>query len=419
MTIIKIITTLRSCNGSLELMEVLEKEKDNKEWLKFLEWVYDPNITYGVRSHSRVDGFFCNPDNGFYGLLDSLKTRGVKGDEKASVISYLDYHYGNLTTIVFNRSLGVKVDVKTLNKVYGKDFIEEFKTNKAFTYDGKLTEPMIVSTKFDGFNHTVEVIDGGVIYYTSGGKTFTLEDDGIFSNIPDGYYMCELIGTNGKLGDRVNCGIATTLRTRSSKGLKNHNIGSAKWKVFDYVEVNEYNAGRSTTEYKDRFHILRHIAKSNDLSINDKDIVATKQVDNHKDFSKLLKHVTANGWEGLVLKSPSHIWNNSGKRDRSFMKAKIPKEFDLEVIGVVEGKNEKEGMVGSLVLADATGREVGKVGSGLTYKLSKEAYNWVGDIVEVKCEKISKDGILIQPVFLYHRGEEKRKADIVPCKNCG
>jgi DNA ligase-1 len=116
----------------------------------------------------------------------------------------------------------------------------------------------------------------------------------------------------------------------------------------------------------------------------------------------LLDKVVKAGWEGLVIKQPKMLWSATKTRTDAFIKAKKYPTYDLEVVDVNLGEGKYSGAVGSLILADATGRIVGSVGTGLSDS-DRYDMDFIGQVVEIKCERISPDGMLIQPVYLHTR----------------
>ncbi len=369
----------------------------------YLKAVYDPTITYGVGSHplgEAIIGEDVEPDEAFYNQLESLTTRVFTGHDATAVRDTLYTNYGMYAHWVFNRSLDAGISVKTINKVLG-NIIPVFQVMKAKNYEGqKLKYPLIAEIKADGLNHTIVVGDNNeVTYFTSGGKYFKLVDNGIFNSVPSGVYFAELIGTNGKLGDRQNCGIATTLRTNTAKGIANE--AKLKWKVFDVVSHEDFARGYTKTN-----HHIRHSTIHERFGIDS--LPESWWVSSDKQLEELMDAVVKGGYEGLVLKQNDMKWNNSGKRTAAMYKYKRLATYDLRVTDVEYGEGRLEGMIGSLLLADGSGKFVGKVGTGLTDadRLLPDAY-YIGKVVEVKCERISPDGMLVQPVFLTFREEKE------------
>lgn len=395
MELIKIVSELKSSNSRLHKEAVLRKHKDNKEWLRFLYYVYNPLITYGVKDATLYSPpSVAEPDDEFYHKLNMLASRKVSGNEARELIGRLVKWYGKYLQIILNRTLDAGVEITTINKVYG-NVIPTFQVMKAKNYDEKtkqkLSFPVFGAVKYDGFNHTIVIKEGKVSYFTSSGKRFTLVDDGIFSGLDNGVFFAELIGTDGKLGDRQNCGIATTVRTNSAKGIPNHS--KLRWRVFDRVSLEEFEKGVATTPYIDRtMHVMNLIPEASRAE--------ERLLLSHEEVENFISSKVKDGWEGLVLKQPSMLWRASASRKVDFVKYKKLVTYDLKVTDVEEGEGRLEGLIGALVLSDASDRVVCRVGTGFSDSDREYDNDYINKIVEVKCERISPDGQLVQPVFL-------------------
>lgn len=100
-------------------------------------------------------------------------------------------------------------------------------------------------------------------------------------------------------------------------------------------------------------------------------------------------------WEGLMLRSPSSIWEPH--RSHNLLKLKIKYDAEATVIGYKEGENAKEGSVGSLLVRQ--GDKTFSVG-GLSKEESVYGYFKNGDVITYTYKNLSSDGIPTPASFL-------------------
>jgi len=106
------------------------------------------------------------------------------------------------------------------------------------------------------------------------------------------------------------------------------------------------------------------------------------------------------GGEGLVLRDPSAPYE-PGKRNKSILKVKRGVSYDLEVVGMNEGKGKYEGTLGTLVCRWKSGNIIEI--SGMT---DAQRFEWwdmprkiLGKIVQVDAMCESSKGVLREPRF--------------------
>jgi len=252
-----------------------------------------------------------------------------------------------------------------------------------------LSFPLYAEIKYDG-NYTIvkKEVNGLLTFVTSGGHYYDNYEPTIFhkdNTLPVGVYLCERIGTDGKLGDRVNC---------SLRGSRGHQTAYGhKYIIHDYLTLEEYEAGLSEA----RFYTRRK--KLEDICPND--TAKSKVVNTREELEEFLKLVVSLGYEGLMLKDPNWIWKDTKSRTIDCAKYKKRPTADLICIGVTEGEGKYHKLIGSLVLKDSKGRIV-SVGSGLNDDdRSVEPKYFIGQVIEIEYEQIIDT--YIQPTFIQLR----------------
>ena len=269
----------------------------------------------------------------------------------------------------------------------------------------KIKFPRQVSIKYDGRHTTiVKHPDMRVEYFSSGGKMFELLDDQVFGfeETPVGVYFAEMMGegVEGRLGERTESGIQTTMFTNTRKGIFNKQ--KPTWRIFDYVTIADYDTGICELPYIYRWSYLKDKLPTQYL-VYDMECLTKAHWD------MFHTKVVADGWEGTVSIDFDQKWIASTSRPFTQIKRKDRKDADLLCIGTTKGTGKYVGMLGSLKLRDKSGRVV-DVGSGLTDEQRQvEPDYYVGKVIEIVYEQMMDT--YVQPIFVSVR-DDKPKEDI-------
>lgn len=276
---------------------------------------------------------------------------------------------------------------------------------KAYDYSklpqGKLPGPgteWFVSTKYDGHYVQVhiDIVKQEVVMYTSGGKPFVnvpmanellraLSVEAVFgpSIILEGEYL----GLSaGKLGDRGEAAVITTMRKEYERGIGSHRPND-KLMIFDVVTTK--------AQFHERVRFLRALAEL--LCLAEANCVGVVQNMLTTEPFKIAQELMADGWEGVIAKSPYHSYI-PGKRVTNAFKIKERKSKDLVCIDVTEGLGKYEGKIGALVLEDEQGKTY-QVGSGLSDEVrNMDKEDLYGKVVTISYERYTDT--FIQPVII-------------------
>ena len=113
------------------------------------------------------------------------------------------------------------------------------------------------------------------------------------------------------------------------------------------------------------------------------------------DWTEKLGEYTAQGYEGIILRSP--IASYEMKRSPSILKFKPPEQDTYQIVGVTEGNGWAEGMLGAFIVRGDDGVTF-KVGSGKILTKERRRYFWsirgelMGKELVVKHEKLKTSG---------------------------
>lgn len=279
---------------------------------------------------------------------------------------------------------------------------------KAYDYSrlpqGKLPGPgteWFVSTKYDG--HYVQIcinlFTEQVTMYTSGGKPFVnvpmanellkaFNDKSakkLFGNnvTLEGEYLGQAMG---KLGDRGEAAVITTMRKEYERGIDSHRPND-KLMIFDFVDTK--------AQFHERARWLSVLAEL--LCATEARCVGVVQNMITTEPFKIAQELMADGWEGVIAKSPYHTYI-PGKRVANAFKIKERKSKDLVCVDATEGLGKYEGKIGALVLEDEHGKTY-QVGSGLSDEVrNMDKEDLYGKVVTISYERYTDT--FIQPVII-------------------
>lgn len=254
--------------------------------------------------------------------------------------------------------------------------------------------PVIASIKYDGRNTIVHKKGNNITYETSGGKEFRLVNNEPFDQLPDGHFFAEMLGNGieGKLGDRIHSGIQTSCMSNTSKKLLNHH--KPNWKIFSYLNNADYTSGKASGRYKTILTRIDFWNRSLQADFCPRFII----VENEQELRHYYKTIISEGWEGLMVAQPDMLWNNSTSRLKTLCKLKGRYTIKGICIDTLDGEGKYSNMIGSLVIKLDTGIVV-SVGSGLT-DYERQTGSFIGKVIELEYEQLSKDGIPLQPTFI-------------------
>ncbi len=138
--------------------------------------------------------------------------------------------------------------------------------------------------------------------------------------------------------------------------------------------------------------------------------------DTNEKIVKLIQRTKDEGHEGVIVTSATLPEANNPR-----IKMKHQMTYNLRVKGIIQEKDKNgnpKPSAGALELEDASGRDVGKVGTGFSKELREEIYKnplaWKGKLIQIKSRGILKaEGKLKEPVF---NGDADGDIDLVEFK---
>lgn len=380
-------------SGSLAKQQILQNNSNNALLKSIFKFIYDPynrccigEIKLKNAMQSITSDTAITTDE----IIRYLTTNNTGSNEAvmqaAKYVMHIDntYQYPGATFLAMalvTQSLTIGITAKTLNLIWGNDFIPMVGCMLGTQHDkvSVIKWPCIVTEKLDGIRRIMIKNKGVIRMYSRSGH----EDTGLVDIIaeakylPDGYvYDGELLA----IGSYVD-NIAARQAASSIANTKGTKIGLS-FNVFDMLPVSEFYAGASKMHALDRKIILAATLDDEEGCSKLTDgwaQICTAYSIYHKlnfirpvpilGFVKSMDEVTPivekiwrSKGEGVMLNTASGLYEV--KRSKSLIKIKYSEEVVLPVSGFIEGEGKYEGTLGAVVV-DYKNYKVG-VGSGFT-----------------------------------------------------
>lgn len=405
----RLITLLRGINSTNDKKHLLANGNIQELDLKVFKYAYDSTKTFGLHFNNN-NLKLGEPKEDMFELLDCLANRSLTGDTaRAAVINYAIKN-GDLIMLICNKDLLCGVTATTLNNVFGKNFIPSFNIQLAKEEDiNKIKFPILAQLKYNGARVVALVERGKVTLKSRGGHSFSFPSlENKLKHIP---FDCMLDGEL-TFGDSKNedhtkvSGIVNSARQGTP-------IVNSKlvYNIFDGMELDQFNNQVCARPYDDRLKAIENVVKSlNSIKVYSQHVITgmpgkpaaldiftptevanTSTVNNKKELTELYEFYIANGYEGLILKGPKHIY--TFKKNKTWIKMKAADTADLHCVGYKEGKNKYTGLIGSLLCEGYVGDKFVTVYvSGLTdAQREMDVNHYLDRIIEVKYNCVIED----------------------------
>lgn len=423
---------------------ILNKYKDDINFKLILSFLFDSNITTGidVKKLSKWafnDDFInneldsINATDDLSVLLAHIRINNTGRDEEIkyyiSARRNLVTQYGDITTRlqlcaflddIITKSLRLGVDAKTINKVYGYEFVPTFDVQLGTSIEDvklKGDEEIFISQKLNG---TRCVYYNGDLWTRSGKKYVGCQH--IIDDIKklEDFWCTNDIVFDGELVLK-KCGLSDSEAFQKGTGIANsHNEvkEELEYVIFDTLSKDEFK-----NKYCERKYGARRASLEGTIAdcIRVLNLTNVRVVPffyrgyNHENIWKYLDYAEANDMEGIMinLDTPYEF-----KRTKNLIKVKKFYDIDLRCIGIEQGvKGKYKDTLGNIVCS-YKGGEV-RVGSGFTDEQRNDFFHnpgkIVGEIVTIKYKEATKnkDGSesLQFPVFVTVRFDKNVTTD--------
>lgn len=414
-----IMEELKNESGRIAKEELLKKYEDVPGLQEIFKFVFNPLIVTGLAKRKIEKEVAVQPLIELQTIFDAMnfvKDNNTGSDLiVATVRKFIDTleseEERELAKSILVKDLPIGLSRTTLNKVYGKNFIEKYSVMLAGKFDPTKKQfhgDFAITLKLDGNRATFFTFEDGIKAFTRSGKEVEglvdLEEE--FGSFPKNWvFDGEIIAVNpDSLPSKDLFNLTQTVVRK--KGEKKN----LEFVVFDALPIEEFNRGKSKKTYKDRMSDLDHILWSYTQETGGRLIrkVPTYYTGNDIEvIPQILSKVESEGFEGLMINALDGFYET--KRTKSLLKVKTFYTADLRCIGVKE--DIRGGKCGSLTV-DYKGYKVDVAG----LKESQKNSFWtnpdqvVGKIIEVKYFEESKNaqgGISLRfPSFIRIRDDK-------------
>lgn len=343
---------LQRLDGWYNALNITENEK---QWIRWaLLNTYSPYIKFGVTSE-QVKKWVTNQSSlsifsdelDVMQLLEHLANRSLTGHNALEAIyNTICNQPENCREILYNildKNLKIRMDAKSINKVI-PDLIPIFEVSLCNVYFERqhkvdfLKDMWLASRKLDGCR-CITIIDhkGDIRFFSRQGKEFfTLDKIGT---------QLQRLEMKNTVFDGEMC-IVDSMGNENFKAItkeitrKDHTIQNPKYKVFDMMTLDEFEARHTNRKFFDRYtELLDWSLKYEDACAEAGgprliQVVEMVAVENQQHFENLFDEAKAKGWEGLVIRKND---TTICKRSDSMLKVKAFKDAEYVVEDVEFG----------------------------------------------------------------------------------
>lgn len=411
------IENTQGTNAKKELLEFALNSEYSEDLKIVLNHLFNPMISTGISKTSwnnaklgvsskfetiqDIISYIQENNTGKSIVVDSIKSfsKRFEGYEQKFFyyIATKDINIGISTTTVSKY-----IHIPKFEIMLGERLNEEVDFDRNF----------ILTKKLDGVNLTCFKRGDSITFFTRQGK----QVDGLkalteqYKELPDGVYFGEALYSNeDEAKDRKELYRLSTGELNSKREDKK----ISHW-IFDYQSLNEWGSENFITPYVNTIHALENIFSKNYKNI--KMVPFIYQGTGKEIAFELLKRAKADGWEGLVLRYSSSVYQK--KRSSDFIKLKPFTEVDLRITGFKEFKHPNQ--LGSFICEDDEHTIKCSVGSGFSKEQRIEFWpkrnEFLGKIVEVQTMEITENKSgqksLRFPVFVRFR-DDKNNTNIM------
>ena len=420
--------------STIQKQAILNKHKTNCTLKSILRFIYNPYFRTNI-SEAKFNKAEVFPGYPIPKSVDSLIDYLVEhhtgdmetcGIAKTWVYSFDTYAEKWLAHAIVTQNLQIGINVTTLNKVFGPDFINKLGCMLGTPLDKIPTSrqkwPYIVTEKLDGVRRILLKQNGVVRLFSRSGH----EDFGLVDIIEEAKYLPDNYAYDGELLaiGSFKDSIAQRQATNSIANKKGERRGLT-FNVFDMVPAAEFLVGSSAQGAVARKRLLA--ATLNDSSgakimpadasyetyavmYNDgyrhqviKSVPILQVAHCMEDIEPVVNSLWAAGKEGVMLNTLDAKYE--AKRTKTLVKMKKTETYVLRIEGFSEGINKYTDMLGALV-TEYCGCML-QVGSGFTDYEREDIWQnqdkYMGALFEVEAfgESTNKNGLvsLNCPIF--------------------
>lgn len=429
-----IIVELESDNSRLfkESVIIREMENNNKEFFDGVRLACNKLITFGIkqiptRNHDVEGEGLCF--SSFEDQINKLINRELTGNAAKFVVDDMmmlstNHQWNNWYRRILLKDLKCGVSETTINNCAKKNGNTKYKiqvfscqlAQDSNDHQNKMIGEKIIQVKLDGSRVlTVLYPDGRVDQFSRNGKEILN-----FQHIKDqlsevAKSVQEPMVFDGEI-------MSASFQDLMTQFYRKENVDTSDsiLNLFDMIPLEDFQKGIYKVKQINRLEGLNSWYSVFGSMLDNINVLGYEIIDLDDEFGKekfarINKRALDEGYEGIMIKDLDSPYEC--KRSSSWLKLKPVHTIDLTIVGMEEGTDKYEGMLGSLI---CTGIEDNKeivvnVGTGLTDEERNQFWlnrnDVVGKIAEVAYDAITKNLLgsysLRFPRFIRLRGFEK------------
>jgi ATP-dependent DNA ligase len=435
MSINQILTELAATPSRLEKEAILKRESNNELLKKVIVATLCPFTNYHIRKipkHKKTDIQPTMTLEQGLSKLDKLSSRAITGNAAieflALLLTELQPDDAKVIERIIEKDLRCGVSEKTVNKIW-TGLVKQYPVMLCHQFDEKTENyikfPAITQLKLDGMRFNAICRSNGTCELrTRNGKEINILGRLELQLLAmaagaDCVFDGELLVYDEDMYQYLPRQTSNGILSKSLKGtITEKECDRVAATVWDVISLNDFEKGKSTVQYKDRFRALESMVNTLNSSLIK--IVWSKQVDSVDEAKTIFEQFLQEGQEGIILKNLCSPWEN--KRVKHQVKFKGELECDLRIVDWEEGTGKNKGRLGALVLEDALGVLKVSVGSGFTdADRDTITRDVIGKVCAVKYNariKDAKTGVesLFLPVFIEIRHDKNQPDSIKQIK---
>ena len=388
----------------LEKEAILKNYENHTIVKEVLRFLFDPFIVTGIskKKLNKTVNVTVQSCQDLHELLAYFQTHNTGRDEDIAVLKQFTANLNQTQTDLINgiikKDLTLGANEKTLNKVFGADFIPSFNVMLAEKYAENTAfvagKRFIITEKFDGVRCMLIFNDAGEpTFFSRAGKSF---DDMVELSQevrrldPKMVYDGELLLGVDQPIDSADL-YRMTVKVTNSDGVKTGLI----YNVFDCLLKKDLMNGGSVIPCEERKTQLSETLRKAQLP-HVKEVPILYIGDDVKKIDTICDEYTNMGREGIMVNIADAPYEC--KRTKNLLKVKRFNAADVLVLDWEEGSGANQGKLGAVTvefIAPDQKRYTCKVGSGFEKEEREEFYahpeRIVGHIIEIGYFELSQN----------------------------
>ncbi len=388
----------------LEKEAILKDYQDNETVKEILQFLFNPFVVTGIskRKLTKTVNLTVQKCENLHDLLVYFQNHNTGRDEDIAVLRQFTADLNEAQTDLVNglikKDLTLGANEKTLNKVFGANFIPSFDVMLAEKYAENTAfvkgKRFIITEKFDGVRCMLIFNDAGEpTFFSRAGKSF----DDMIELSEEAHQLNPQMVYDGELLLKVEQPIDSadlyrmTVKVTNSDGVKTGLV----YNIFDCLPKSDLMQGGSLIPCEKRkTELSKELQKVNQSHL--KEVPILYLGDDTDKIDTICDEYTNMGREGIMVNIADAPYEC--KRTKNLLKVKRFNAADVRVLDWEEGSGANQGKLGAVIvefIAPDNKKYTCKVGSGFEKEEREEFFahpeKIVGHIIEIGYFELSQN----------------------------